>query len=164
MEACRPAAPRDLERIAVLAREMQAELEAMRGGAVWAAREARPEPLVDGYAALLDRDDTRLIVGTIDDVIVGFGAAQIERLRDGRLLGVVTDLFVEPPARAIGVGETMNNDLMSFCRAHRCIGIDAWALPGHRATKNFFEESGFTARAIVMHHRLDESEDEPADE
>lgn len=167
MEACRPAAPRDLERIAALAREMRAELEVMRGGAVWAAREARPEPLVDGYAGLLDRADARLIVGTIDDVIVGFGAAQIERLRDGTVLGVVTDLFVEPPARAIGVGETINDDLIDFCRGHQCIGIDAWALPGHRATKNFFEESGFTARAIIMHHRLDEtaseSEDEPAD-
>jgi GNAT superfamily N-acetyltransferase len=164
LEACRPAASPDLERIAALAREMQAELEAMRGGAVWAAREARPEPLIDGYAALLDRDDARLIVGTIDDVIVGFGAAQIEQLRDGTVLGVVTDLFVEPPARAIGVGETINNDLISFFRAHQCIGIDAWALPGHRATKNFFEESGFTARAIIMHHRLARSDDEPADE
>jgi GNAT superfamily N-acetyltransferase len=164
LEACRPAAPRDLERIAALAREMQAELEAMRGGAVWAAREARPEPLVDGYAAPLDRDDARLIVGTIDEVIVGFGAAQIEQLRDGTVLGVVTDLFVEPPARAIGVGETINNDLISFCRSQQCIGIDAWALPGHRATKNFFEESGFTARAIIMHHRLARSDDEPADE
>ena len=35
-----------------------------------------------------------------------------------------------------------------------CVGIDAFALPGHRAAKNFFEEQGFTARAIVMHHVL----------
>jgi hypothetical protein len=33
--------------------------------------------------------------------------------------------------------------------------VDVIALPGHRATKNFFEEQGFTARAIVMHHGLD---------
>ena len=36
-----------------------------------------------------------------------------------------------------------------------CVGVDSFALPGHRAAKNFFEESGFTARAIVMHHALD---------
>ena len=34
--------------------------------------------------------------------------------------------------------------------------MDAMALPGHRSAKNFFEESGFTARKLVMHHRLGE--------
>jgi hypothetical protein len=38
-----------------------------------------------------------------------------------------------------------------------CSGVDATALPGNRATKNFFEESGFTARLLVMHHRLDKA-------
>ena len=33
--------------------------------------------------------------------------------------------------------------------------VDAIALPGHRATKNFFEEHHFTARALTMHHRLE---------
>ena len=36
---------------------------------------------------------------------------------------------------------------------------DAMALPGHRATKNFFEAHGFTARALVMHRRLDPTEE-----
>jgi hypothetical protein len=49
------------------------------------------------------------------------------------------------------------NDLIAWCRARGCTGMDAMALPGHRQTKNFFEESGFTARKLVMHHRLDDS-------
>ena len=36
-----------------------------------------------------------------------------------------------------------------------CVGVDAVALPGHRVTKNFFEGSGFTARKLVMHHRIE---------
>ena len=36
--------------------------------------------------------------------------------------------------------------------------VDAFALPGHRATKNFFEEEGFTARALIMHRPLRGSE------
>ena len=36
-----------------------------------------------------------------------------------------------------------------------CIGADALALPGNRATKNFFEQNGFVARSIVMHRPLD---------
>ncbi len=125
----------------------------MKGGALWAVREARPEPLEDAYGALLETDDARLVVGTLDSVVIGFGAAEVEVLRSGEALGVVTDLFVEPGARAVGVGEALAGDLVEFCTARGCVGVDAFALPGHRAAKNFFEESGFTARAIVMHRR-----------
>lgn len=137
---------------------MRAELIAMKGGALWAAREARPEPLEDGYGSLLGRDDACLRVGTIDDSVIGFGAAEVERLRSGANLGVITDLFVEPGARGVAVGEALTGDLVAFCERHDCVGIDALALPGHRAAKNFFEGSGFTARAIVMHRRSSASD------
>jgi hypothetical protein len=52
----------------------------------------------------------------------------------------------------------MADDLVAFCVARGCAGIDALALPGHRTTKNFFEGSGFTARALVMHRALDRHE------
>lgn len=132
---------------------MRAELTPMKGGALWAVREARPEPLEEAYGALLDGDDALLVVGTLDSVVIGFGAVEVETLRSGERLGVITDLFVEPDARAVGVGEALAGDLVEFCTARACVGIDALALPGHRAAKNFFEESGFTARAIVMHRR-----------
>ena len=45
MEACRPATEDDLPRLAELARLAIAELTPMKGGDVWAAREARGEPL-----------------------------------------------------------------------------------------------------------------------
>jgi GNAT superfamily N-acetyltransferase len=154
VEASREASADDLGRIAELARLLRAELAPMKGGALWAVREARPEPFEEAYGALLGRDDARLVVGTVDDVVIGFGAAEIEQLRSGARLGVITDLFVEEEARAVGVGEALANDLIEFCQTHDCIGIDALALPGHRAAKNFFEESGFTARAIVMHRRI----------
>ena len=57
-------------------------------------------------------------------------------------------------ARSIGVGEAIVGALIEFCTDRRCLGIDARALPGHRATKNFFEEHGFTARALIMHRAL----------
>jgi GNAT superfamily N-acetyltransferase len=151
MEASRPATRDDIARVAELARAMRAELRTMRGGAIWAEREALAEPLEDAYTAVLDRDDGCLVVGTIDDVVVGFGALVVDVLHDGARLGVVTDLFVEEGARAVGLGEAMVAHLAAFCSEAGCIGIDAIALPGARAAKNFFEESGFTARALVMH-------------
>jgi GNAT superfamily N-acetyltransferase len=154
VEGARQATVHDVERLAVLARQGGEELTPMRGGALWAAREARPEPLEDGFAALIGRSDTTVVLGTIHDVPIGFGVGRIEQLRDGRALGVVDELFVEPEARSIGVGEAIVDVLLEFFTAHDCIGADALALPGNRATKNFFEQQGFVARAIVMHKRL----------
>ena len=146
MEASRPAGTGDVDRIVELARVMRAELAALRGGALWLEREAWPEPLHDAYRTLVDRNDAFLCVGTIDDAVLGFGAIVLERLRDGRTLGIITDLYVEAPAREVGIGEAIAEQLLEFSTTHGCFGIDAVALPGHRATKNFFEEQGFTAR------------------
>jgi ribosomal protein S18 acetylase RimI-like enzyme len=155
LEGSRPATVDDLPRIVELSRLLRDELIPMKGGVLWSNREARAEPLEAAFATLLERDDALVLVGTVDDTVIGFGVVTLERLRNGEILGVITDLFVEPGARAVGVGEAMAGDLVAYCVAHDCMGIDALALPGHRAAKNFFEESGFTARAIIMHRRLD---------
>jgi len=154
VEGVRPATEDDLPRLAELVRAAIAELSPMRGGAVWAAREARPEPVEESLKASLTDDRTRVVVGTIDDFPVGYAAVHVERLNDGSRLGVVDDIFVEQEAREVSVGESMLRDLVSWCEAQGCAGMDAMALPGHRSAKNFFEESGFTARKLVMHHRL----------
>jgi GNAT superfamily N-acetyltransferase len=156
VEAARSATPSDVARVVELARELRAELAQYRGGVLWATRDVEGEPLDAHIERLMSRDDVAVIVGCIDDVVVGYGAVAVEELRDGSRLGVVSDLYVEPDARGVGVGEAIAAVIADHCRAHGCSGIDVVALPGHRATKNFFEEQGYTARAIVMHHDLRE--------
>ncbi|MDQ1468205.1 MAG: hypothetical protein QOH10_2620 [Actinomycetota bacterium] len=163
MEGARPADLADVERLAALGREGAAELAPMRGGAIWSAREARPEPLEDAFGALLARDDTRVVAGTIDGAVIGFGVGRLEQLRDGRCLGIIDELYVESEARSIGVGEAIVDQLLEFFTDHGCVGADAVALPGNRATKNFFEQHGFVARMIVMHRPLDRGSTEPGD-
>jgi len=158
MEGVRLATEADLPRLAELARAGIAELRPMKGGVVWAGREARPEPVEDSLKQALVDPEIRTVVGTIDDFPVGYAVVHLEELHDGSRLGVVDDIFVEEGARQVGVGEAMMADLVAWCREQGCVGMDAMALPGHRSTKNFFEESGFTARNLVMHHRLDEDE------
>jgi ribosomal protein S18 acetylase RimI-like enzyme len=152
VEAVRVATNADIARIAALARELRTHLLAERGGALWSVREARPEPLEPALTALLKRDDAAVFVGTLDDHVVGFGAVQIEALRDGSRLGVIDEIYVEREARAVGVGELLVERLVAFCTDAGCIGVDAAALPGDRQAKNFFERAGFTARILVMHH------------
>jgi ribosomal protein S18 acetylase RimI-like enzyme len=154
VEGARPAVDSDVPRLVVLGRQAVAELAPMRGGELWSARDARAEPLDDAFPELLAHDDVCIVAGTIDDVVVGFGVGRLEPLRDGRLLGVIDELFVEPEARSIGVGDAVVEELLRFFTAHGCIGADALALPGNRATKNFFEQHGFVARSLVMHRSL----------
>jgi GNAT superfamily N-acetyltransferase len=154
MEDARAATTDDIPRVLELAGELRAELRAMRGGHLWETREARVQPDLEAFDQLLHADGARVIVGAIDGVVVGYGTAELETLRDGTRLGIIGDLYVEPDARSVGVGEAIAEQLVAFCVDAGCIGIDAFALPGHRQAKTCFERAGFTARALVMHKRL----------
>lgn len=155
MEAARAAVADDAATIVGLTNASAEELRPTRGGDLWFRRERRDPFDIAECRELIQCRDGHVVVGTIDDVVVGFGVVAVEVLRDESVLGVIRELFVDPGARAVGVGEAMMDSLVAFATGRGCIGVDARVLPGHRAAKNFFEESGFTARAIVMHRRLD---------
>ena len=141
--------------MAELCRAGLAELGPERGGPLYVARDGRREPVDVSLKAALDDAAHGAWVGTIDDVVVGYLVGRVEDLSDGQRLGVVEDVFVEPQAREVGVGEALMDQALPWFRDQGCLGVDAIALPGMRATKNFFETFGFTARTIVVHHRLD---------
>lgn len=154
MEAARRATEADVAALAKLYRQARDEMAPQRGGAVFTVREGRPEPVEAGFEADMADPDSAVWLGTIDDQPVGYAAAFVEELQDGTLLGVTRDLFVEAEARQVGVGEVLIDAVVAWLRERGCIGIDAMALPGDRATKNFFEGAGFSARLLVMHHKL----------
>jgi GNAT superfamily N-acetyltransferase len=153
-EEARPATPADVPRLAELARAVRDEMAQLRGGPLFLAREARSEPLEDGLAAEIADPYHLVLVGTIDDVVLGYAAARVEELRTGDVLAVLTDLYVEAEARAVGVGERLMESVLAWCKEHHATAVDTYALPGDRNTKNFFEMSGFTARLLVMHRKL----------
>jgi len=155
MESARPATSADVERVAELAEQAVAELTATKGGAVWARREARRQPYTESLCADLVASDHHVVVGEILGAIVGYAVVRVEALRDGGALGVIDDIYVEPEARGIGLGEALMDAIVAWCRDQGCIGIDGLALPGNRETKNFFERFGLVARAIVVHRSLD---------
>jgi ribosomal protein S18 acetylase RimI-like enzyme len=153
-EAARQATVEDLDRLAELTAEAVAEQVDGRGGAVWAVREARPRPARPSLERDLADPDRLVLAGTLDDAVLGYAVVRTEELGDGSRLGVVTDIYVEPEARAVGLGEVLIDAVLAWCGERGCVGVDALALPGNRATKNFFETFGFTARALIVHRRL----------
>jgi GNAT superfamily N-acetyltransferase len=154
-ESARTASLDELHDIAALAQLAIDEKRTQRGGELWARRERRPDPLDESLRASLRAPDQEVAVGLLDGTVVGYGAVRIELLADGGQLGIIEDLFVDPGARAVGVGEALMNHLVDWCRERGCIGVDSLALPGDRHTKNFFESFGLVARAIVVHRRFD---------
>ena len=121
---------------------------------MWAQRDAVHPLDAATLAALVTDPDALVLVGTFDDVVVGYGIVQLERLRDGTTLAVVDGLYVEPAARGVGVGEAVMDAVVAWSEEKGCRGIDGFALPGDRETKNFFERFGLTARAILVHRSL----------
>jgi GNAT superfamily N-acetyltransferase len=150
-EAARRADAGDLPTLALLWSQATRELRAERGGEVWALQVDRgaPEP-----PFAFDDPDQLVLAGTIDDVVVGYARVVATAVAGGSWLAVLTDVFVEERAREVGVGEALLDQAIEWARARGCIGIDSVALPGMRASKNFFEAAGLVARAITVHKDL----------
>lgn len=153
-EACRPATDADVPRLAELAAMAVAEQREVRGGEVWARHRGRVAPLEPQLEAEIRSPEHHVVVGTLDDLPFAYGVARIEVLRDAGLLGVVDDLYTEPGARGLGLGEAMMDALVAWCTERGCFGIDSMALPGDRSTKNFFESFGLVARGLIVHRSL----------
>lgn len=179
MEGARPVRAEDL---AQCRRLLQSALDAavhLRGGPQALASLARAHPARAGEpgahaeggatgattakhsipdaAALLESwtDDTahHVLVGTVEDEVVGIGAGHCEH-RPGGTLGIVDWVYVEPEARGVGVGAAMADALLAWFAAQGCTGVDALALPGDRESKQLFESLGLSARLLILHRRL----------
>jgi GNAT superfamily N-acetyltransferase len=153
-EAWRAATVDDLPRLDQLVAQAITEQIGQKGGEVWSRTAARRPPFGPRLEHELAAPDHHLLVGTLDGTILGYGAAHIDDLADGGRLGVVTDLYVEPAGREVGIGEAIMDGLVAWCTDEGCFGVDSLALPGDRHTKNFFETFGLVARAIVVHRTL----------
>jgi GNAT superfamily N-acetyltransferase len=67
---------------------------------------------------------------------------------------VVEEIFVEPDAREVGVGEALLDSAEQWASERGAMGIEIEALPGDRKLKNLGERHGFKARTLVMHKKL----------
>ncbi|MFT7600626.1 MAG: GNAT superfamily N-acetyltransferase [Acidimicrobiales bacterium] len=147
MEAARFAVESDLGAMRWVAEQVLHEQADARGGDLFQRREAAgalesiPEAVAAGQG----------VVGTYDDVVLGYGIGITEELDDGSLLGRITALAVVADGRGSGIGEAIMNAMLERLRSDGCIGVDATALPGDRHTKNFFESFGLKARLLVVH-------------
>jgi len=153
----RPASEADLPELTGLYRLLEAEQAELKS--LWPVADGLADPLENSLRAILDDDNSTLVVGTIDDIPFGFLWMRLERLlpqADGAMVGSARLVFVHPEARGVGVGEQMITMVMEDFRERGVTLFDSHVSPGHRLAKNFFESNGYSARRIVMHHSEDD--------
>lgn len=147
LAAARPATDEDLEIIARLGQMAVAELETERGGALMLHHDLGEVGDGSRYQQALRGESERLIVGTVDEVVVGFGRAVIEASPTVSAC-LIEELYVHPDARGVGVAARMLTDLRGWAADRRCEFIESHVLPGNRAAKNFFERLGMVTRKM----------------
>ena len=89
------------------------------------------------------------VVGTIDGVVVGY--CRVVRRAS---LAIAEELFTLPGARRVGVGHELVEAALAQASRWGCAGLDSYALPGDRDTKNFFEGHGMKSRLLTVHRTV----------
>jgi GNAT superfamily N-acetyltransferase len=141
-----------------MCREALDHLQRARGGPLFARREtgliAKALMRPGGLDRLLADPRRAVLVGTVDDAVVGMAIGRVDDVGEASL-GIIDVCFVEARARGVGVGGALLQGLISGFTAAGCRGVDVSALPGDRETKNLLEATGFKARLITMHRTLE---------
>ena len=96
----------------------------------------------------------RVWLGGLENTELGYLLGAIVPLASRANVGVIEAIYVESEARACGIGERMLSVALDWFRAQACVGVEATALPGARATKNFFEEHGLKTRLLTVYCSL----------
>lgn len=151
--AARRASLEDLDELVRLYRSLEQEMVGLHR--MWPMVDGLDEPVESAFRRELERDETIVLIGTIDESPFGFLLARVEPMLEqaaGEKVGAIRLIFVDHEAREVAVGEQMRDLVMDLLRERGISKFDAHVLPGHRLAKNFFEAGGFSARSIVMHH------------
>lgn len=138
MIAARVAGAADGAAIERLRERNHLDIGALRGGSQYLAGRPRRLP-----------PELTVLVGTIEGVVVGY--ALVRREVDA---AVLDEVYVEPEARKVGVGDALVELAIALATEWGCGAIESVALPGDRHTKNFFEAHGMVSRLLHVSRPL----------
>lgn len=103
----------------------------------------------DLLSRLKDNPDFLLLVGTFEEVVLGFAICELIGDR-----AVLQFIVVSKGARKVGIGSSMLNKIVSVMKSKGIQTIDSQVMPGERHSKNFFESFGMKARLIIVSSEL----------
>jgi len=154
-ESSRLASIDDLETLIFLRKEAISELKDKRGGEVLLNLDSFSEDSSENFSYWFDSSDHRIFTGLFGDAVVAYGVLEFSKTNDNQKIASIKEIFVLKDARSVGVGESVIHSITNEAIEHNAIGIDSFALPGDRETKNFFETQGMVARLIHVYRPLE---------
>lgn len=141
LEEVRPIGPADAHLLGVLEEAFRTQVGGARGGAAWLAE----TPAVGDWSVLVDDPAHPAWAAAIDGLVVGY----LELCMRGTV-AEVRQVYVQPEARELGLGDALLAAAIDTARAAGCTRLEGTALPGDRHTKNLYERAGVVARKIVV--------------
>ncbi len=154
MSFARPAQSEDREMLDELLSSAKTELQTQRGGEIYMLTEVRKD--FSNLETELESPSAAVVVGIFEDLVVGWGSAREYQIPAGPKIGKISELYVQPEARDIGVGEDILAALLDWVKAAGCQGVEGTALPGNREMKGIFERFGIKTRMLVVYKDIEE--------
>jgi GNAT superfamily N-acetyltransferase len=140
----------DLEVVRALLSASDAQLTDRPSSAYLRAAHGLPDTAPETVAGLFADVAHTVVLGAFDGVGCAIALARTTTLADGGVVMTVPWLYVEPPFRRSGIGESVLGHLRRTLARSGGGVLDVLAAPGDRATKSLCEVSGMKARVIVM--------------
>jgi ribosomal protein S18 acetylase RimI-like enzyme len=87
-----------------------------------------------------------LYVAEMNSQLVGFTLGRIKRApsyRGGVLVGEISDIWVDPQARRLGVGEGLTRLAVEWLMGQNVHSVEAQILEGNQSSWNLFDKLGF---------------------
>lgn len=87
-----------------------------------------------------------LYVAEMNGQLVGFTLGRIKRApsyRGGMLVGEISDIWVDPQARRLGVGEGLTRLAVEWLMGQNLHSVEAQILVGNQSSWNLFDKLGF---------------------
>lgn len=154
-ESSRLASIDDLEILTFLRKEAISEVKNKRGGKVMLSLESFSEDSSENFSHWFNSSDHCIFAGLFGAAVVAYGVLEFSTTNDDQIIASIKEIFVLKDARSVGVGESVIESMINEAIEHGAVGIDSFALPGDRETKNFFETQGMVARLIHVYRPLE---------
>ena len=108
------------------------------------------------FQKALGSESQRLIVGLIQDQIVGFCSMTLKNnfWQSGNL-GFVDELIVDKKFRGQGIGKSLLEKMTSIAKENGCKRIELDSAFHRKEAHVFYEKNGFESRAYLFSKKLD---------
>ena len=142
-ESARPAVLSDLEVLSSLAVAARRELQDKKGGDVADRLDPHRDDPSARMAAALEDPGTVVLAGALDEAVVGYGLMVVGTAPDGTGHAVVEEVYVDPPARSVGVGEALLDGLLAVARERGLGPFNQWLFPATGQRKTSLRPTGW---------------------